>query len=291
MSVVPGQAGRPRVEELRRTVQRSRLTARAPRHLATAALIFLVAVGLRAILLPPSPAVAVARQAAGADAPSEDLALRFARAYLTFDAADPAAREEALAPYLGGAGLSAGAGFDASRGSRRVLWEDVASDQPALQGGQVITVAAQVSGSTAPLYLAVTVRHESGRPLSLIGYPALVGAPAIAASAPEPARQTVTDPEVTQVVERVLRNYLAGSATDLRADLTDAAQVTLPTVTLRMRRLAQVDWVAGPVSGAVLATASAEDDEGDTYTLTYELGIAWHERPYVDFIEVVPTRS
>jgi Conjugative transposon protein TcpC len=290
MSEITDNAGRTRVEELRRSVRPSRLAARAPRHLASAALLVLVAIGLRTIFTAPSPAGAVARPAAGADAPSEDLALRFARAYLAYDAADPGAREEALAPYLG-AGLSTGAGFDASRGSRRVLWEDVASDQPALQGGHVITVAAEVSAQAAPLYLAVTVRHDSGRPLSLIGYPALVGAPAIAASAPEPARQAVSDPEVTQVVERVLRNYLAGSATDLRADLTDDAQVTLPTVALRMRRLAQVDWVAGSGSGAVLATASAEDDEGDTYTLTYELGIDWHERPYVDFIEVVPTRS
>ena len=67
--------------------------------------------------------------------------------------------------------------------------------------------------------------------------------------------------------------------------------MTLPTVSLRVRRVEQVDWVAGRGSGAVLATASAEGEEGDTYTLTYELGIAWRERPYVDFIEVVPTES
>jgi hypothetical protein len=290
MSEITDHAGRPRVEEVCRSVRRSRLAARAPRHLATAALLVLIAVGLRTIFVPSTPANAVIRPATAADAPSEDLALRFARAYLTYDAADPSAREKALAPYLG-AGLSAGAGFGASRGSRRVLWEDVASDQPALQGGHVITVAAEVSAQAAPLYLAVTVRHATGRPLFLIGYPALVGAPAIAATAPEPARQSITDPEVSQVVERVLRNYLAGSASDLRADLTDDAQVTLPTVVLRLRRLAQLDWVAGPGSGAVLATASTEGAEGDTYTLTYELGIAWHERPYVDFIEVVPTRS
>jgi hypothetical protein len=58
-----------------------------------------------------------------------------------------------------------------------------------------------------------------------------------------------------------------------------------------MCRRAQVDWVDGPGSGAVLATASAEGPEGAAYTLTYELRIAWYERPYVDFIEVVPTRS
>jgi Conjugative transposon protein TcpC len=290
MSAAADRAPHPRVEELRRTVRRSRLAARAPGHLASAVLVVLLALALRSILLPPSPAAAPARPAAGADAPSEDLALRFARAYLTYDAADPAAHQRSLAPYLPG-GIGAEAGFSASAGSRRVAWEDVASDQPSLQGGRVITVAAQVSGSPAPLYLALTVRHRPGRPLSLVGYPALVGAPAISTSAPEPAREAVSDPEVSEVVERVLRNYLAGAAPDLRADLTDDAQVTLPTVSLAVRQVSAVDWVAGPGSGAVLATASAEGPEGAGYTLTYELGIAWRERPYVDFIEVVPTRS
>jgi Conjugative transposon protein TcpC len=281
---------RPRAEELRRGVRRSRLLARGPRHLATAAFGVLVCLGLRTIFLPPRLLATTTRPAASAEAPSEDLALHFARAYLTYDAADPAAREEALAPYLPG-NLSAGAGFSASAGSRRVLWEDVASDQPSLQDGRVITVAAQVSGSAAPLYLAVTVHHESGRPLSLVGYPALVGAPAISRSPAEPARQAVGEPEVTEVVDRVLRNYLTGSAPELRADLTDDAQVTLPTIALRLRQVTDVEWVAGPGSGAVIATASAEGPEGATWTLTYELGIAYHERPYVDFIEVVPTRS
>ncbi len=50
-------------------------------------------------------------------------------------------------------------------------------------------------------------------------------------------------------------------------------------------------WVAGPGSGAVLATVTAADSRGATYTLTYELGLAYRERPYVDFIEVIPTDS
>jgi hypothetical protein len=280
----------PRIEELRRSVRRSRLAARAPRHLFGAAVLVLLALALKTIFFPPAPATATSRPAATADAPSEDLALRFARVYLTYDAADPAAREAALRPYLPD-GLAADAGFTAAHGSRRVLWEDVASDQPALTGGRVVTVAAGVSGAAAPLFLAVGVRHELGRPLSLLGYPSLVGAPALATTAPEAPRQAVSDQGVTEVVDRVLRNYLAGSAPDLRADLTDDAQVTLPTVSLQVRQVSQVEWVAGPGSGAVLATVTAESGDGDTYTLTYELGIAWHERPYVDFIEVVPTRS
>jgi hypothetical protein len=281
---------RPRVEELRRSARRSHLLARAPRHLATAALLVLLAVGLRTILFPSTPARAISRPAPAADAPCEDLALRFARVYLTFDAADPSARERSLRPYLP-AGLAADAGFGATHGSRRVLWEDVASDQTALAGGRVITVAADVSGASAPIFLAVTVRHEVGRPLSILGYPSLVGAPALTTTAPEAPREAVSERAVTDVVERVLRNYLVGSAPELRADLTGDADVTLPTVDLHLQAVEQIDWVAGPASGAVLATVVAEDPAGDTYTLTYELGIAWRERPYVDFIEVVPTES
>jgi hypothetical protein len=279
-----------RVEELRRGVRRSRLAARRPRHLASLALAVLLALGLRTLLMPPSSPAPRTVAPLSADAPSEDLALHFARAYLTYDASDPVAREEALAPYLPKAD-GAGAGFSAAEGSRRVLWEDVASDQRSLQGGRVITVAAQVSGQSAPLYLAITVRHQPGTPLSLVGYPALVGAPAISTSAGQPPRLPVSDPEVSEVVRRVLRNFLAASAPELRADLTDDAQVTLPTLVLRLREVSELEWVSGAGSGAVLATAMAEGPEGATYTLTYELGIAWHERPYVDFIEVVPTKS
>jgi hypothetical protein len=253
-------------------------------------MLVLIALGLRTLLVSPSTPSATVATKTSIDAPSEDLALHFARAYLTYDAADPEAREEALAPYLPKAD-GAGAGFSDAAGSRRVVWEDVASDQRSLQGGRVVTVAAEVSGSAVPLYLAITVRHEQGRPLYLLGYPALVGAPAISTSAAEPPREEVSDPEVSEVVRRVLGNYLAGSAPELRADLTDEAQVTLPTIALRVREVSNLEWISGPRSGAVLATVAAEGPEGDTYTLTYELGIAWHERPYVDFIEVVPTES
>jgi hypothetical protein len=287
MSAPEATRANPAVEEFRRTIRRSRLLARVPRHLATAALALLACLGLRGLLLAPDASTPALRPPASADAPSEDLALRFARAYLAYDAADPSARAAALAPYVQGGD----AGFAADHGSREVLWEDVASEQPALQGGRVVTVAAGVSDQPAPIFLAVTVRHDPGRPLSVVGYPALVGAPAIDARPAEPAREAVTEPEVAQVVERVLRNYLAGSARDLRADLTGDAQVTLPTLSLKVERVGPIDWVAGPGSGAVLATAVAEDAEGATWTLAYELGIARHERPYVDFIEVVPTRT
>ena len=272
------------------SLRRSRYSALLPRYLATVILFGFFALGVRAAFFSPPAPPAPAAAAPGADAPSEDFALQFARAYLTYDAAHPGDRTRALALFLSDQ-LSAGAGFRPSSGSQEVLWAEVASDQRALAGGRVITVAAQVSAQRLPLYFAVSVRHERGQPLQLLGYPSFVGAPALASRWTPPTRSAVTEPAVLEVVDRVLRNYLAGAAPNLKADLTVDAVVTLPTARLHVQSVEQTLWVAGAGSGAVLATLSATDARGNTYTLTYELGIAYRERPYVDFIEVVPTES
>lgn len=269
-------------------VRRSRYLASAPRYLATAALLVLLALGLKSVLLPGGDPPPPPPPKAGADAPSLDFALQFTRAYLTYDAAHPGARTQALSPFMPD-GLDAGAGFFPASGAQRVLWVNVASDQQALAGGRVITVAAGVSTQKRPIYLAVTVRHERGQPVVLGGYPSFVGAPVIGTDLAAPDRTTVTDEAVVQVVDRVVHNYLAGAAPNLKADLTTDAVVTLPTVVLTVRNVDEVVWTAGPDSGAVLATVTAEDGSGATYTLTYELGIAYRERPYVEFIEVIPT--
>lgn len=278
-----------RVESGWRSLRRARHSAALPRYLAILALAVLIGSGIRATFFPVQAAAPPKGAVVQADAPSEDFALQFARAYLSYDSSHPGARSRALAPYLGDA-LDPGAGFEPASGTRTVGWVQVASDQPALAGGRVLTIAASVSTQPTPLYLAVTVRHERGRPLQLGGYPALVGAPAIAPPQ-SPAREAVEDPELAEVVDRVLRNYLSGAAPDLRADLSPDAEVTLPTSRLRLVEVEQLAWLGRPGSGAVLATVIATDPSGATYTLSYELGIAERERPYVDFIEVVPTAS
>lgn len=269
-------------------VRRSRYLASAPRYLAAAVLLVLLALGLKAVFLPAGDPPPPPQPRASADAPSLDFALQFARAYLTYDAARPGARTEALAPFMPDS-LDAAAGFFPASGSQRVLWADVASDQQALAGGRVITIAAGVSTQKRPIYLAVTVLHERGQPVVLGGYPSFVGAPVIGTDIGPPERVAVTDKAVVQVVDRVVHNYLAGAAPNLKADLIADAVVTLPTVVLAVRNVDEVVWAAGPDSGAVLATVTAEDRGGGSYTLTYELGIAYRERPYVEFIEVIPT--
>lgn len=270
-----------------RRLRVARLRASAPRHLASAALLILVALGLRSLLWapqPPEPPPVPVR----ADAPTQDFALQFARAYLTYDAKRPGARARALAPFVG-ENIDAGAGFFAPAGAQRVLWAQVASDQRALVGGRTITVAAAVSAQQLPVYLAVAVRHDRLHGLSLAGYPSFVGAPALDSRAPPQSRSPLTDSEVATVAARALRNYLAGSATNLKADLAPDAVISLPTVELGVRSVESTEWIGQEGSGAVLATVLAEDSRGATYTLAYELGIERRERPYVSFIQVIPT--
>jgi Conjugative transposon protein TcpC len=263
------------------------LRAAAPRYLALAVLVILLALGLRSLLYAPSSADAV-RAPVAADAPSRAFALQFARAYLTYDVERPAARSRALAPFLSSA-VDAEAGFFAAGGRQEVIWAEVASDQPALTAGRAITIAAAISTEALPVYLTVTVAHERGGPLSLVGYPAFVGAPAISRDAPSVSRTAVDDEQLAAVVARALRNYLAGSAQNLSADLAPGAAVTLPTLPLRVRSVGRIEWLGRSGARAVLATVEASDARGATYTLAYELGIAIRDRPYVDFIEVIPT--
>jgi hypothetical protein len=267
----------------------ARLRALAGRYLLAAALLLLVVLGLRSLFLTPAAAESQPRPAE-ADAPSLDFALQFARAYLSYDASRPGRRARALAPFIP-QGMDRDAGFVPARGSRRVLWAQVASDQPALAGGRAITIAARVSGRRLPLYLTVGVRHVPGGPVALLGYPALVGAPAIDEASMPTTGTPVEEQAVIEVVRRVIRHYLSGDAQDLRADLTEDAELTLPTIALRFQSVRQLLWIGHPHSGAVLLTVLALDEDGATYTLTYELGIARRERPYVDFVEVIPTST
>lgn len=269
-------------------VRGTRLRASAPRYLAVAVAGLLLILGIRSIVFPPQPASAPV--SVTADAPSENFALQFARAYLTYDASRPAVRNEALATLLP-TSIDRGAGVFPESGRQRVLWADVASDQEALVGGRVITVAAGVSTQPNPVYLAIPVRHPPDGSVSLAGYPSFVGAPLVDTSTNTSSYDEVSDPAVKEVVERVLRNYLTSSATNLKADLTDETYITLPTVRLQLETVDQLVWLGGTGSGAVLATLRARDAHRVTYTLTYEVGIAYWERPYVTFISVIPTGS
>jgi conjugative transposon protein TcpC len=266
----------------------ARWRSRLPRFALMGVVLILSLVGLRDLIAPAEP-VRASRGHPAVDPAADDFALQFARAYLSYDAAKPERRERALAAFLPSS-LDPDGGFTPAAGSQSVLWAEVASNQPALAGGRVITVAAQTSSQEQPVYLAITVRHDSGRPLELVDYPSFVGAPSVAREPHTVERGSVEDPAVVEVTGRVVRNYLAGQVANLDADLTPGAVVTVPTIALRVASVDQVVWTGqGSNSGAVLVSVTAVDVSGGTYRLTYELGVVLRERPYVDFVQVIPT--
>ncbi|MCA1690009.1 MAG: hypothetical protein LC720_06110, partial [Actinobacteria bacterium] len=188
-----------------------------------------VAATVRFAVAPPRPATPRPAPVVGADRAAEGFATLFARRYLTWDAASPALHEQGLAEFLGGS-VDADAGMAApARGSRRIAWAEIVQARTAPAGERVYTVAAGTADGE-PTYLSVDVIRGASGELRLGRYPALVGPPLVghAEALDAGAAGPVSDPGVTTVVERALRNYLAGSGQNLAADLAPDSVVATP---------------------------------------------------------------
>jgi Conjugative transposon protein TcpC len=265
---------RPRVAVAARPMWRLRLARELPRHLLHALATMGVLASARYAVDPPRPTLPLAllRRPVPADPAAQGFATLFARRYLTWEARDPQGREDALAPY-DGSGIEAGAGLQPPPGSEQsVQWAQVVQEREPRSGEHVYTVAAQTDAAGL-LYLTVSVVRTPAGGLALGGYPAFVGAPATSAAAPESSGMPeVDEPALRAVVERALRNYLAGSASELAADLSRGARVSMPGIALALGALQSLRWAPG--SGAVLAVLQARDGRGAQYTLAYELDVA-----------------
>jgi len=253
---------------------RIRLARELPRMLLLGVSFAGLLASARFAIAPPQPAAAshVDPIPPPPDLAAQGFAQLFARSYLTWDANDPEARQRALAPFVGAsmepdAGLQPPAG-----GEEQVQWTDVVQERTAAPGEHVYTVAAQTD--TAGLqYLTVSVERTADGVLRLVSYPAFVGAPASGPGAGEGKLREVANPALQTVVERALRNYLAGSGAELAADLTSTAHVSLPAQMLSLETVQRLDW--SPEGGnAVSAIVQAQDGRGARYTLAYELDVA-----------------
>lgn len=252
---------------------RIRLVRELPRYLLCGASIAGLAASARFAIAPPSPAPLAAslRQPAPADQAAEAYAALFARRYLTWNAAEPQTATQALEPFLG-PGLEVDAGLELpSSGEQRVEWAEVVQARLAAPGEHVYTVAAQTD-TAGLVYLTVPVQRTPAGGVALAGYPAFVGPPASAPPQLPTHLREVSEVALATVVRRALRNYLAGSESELAADLAPGTQVSLPGISLTLTSLQRLDWA--PEGSAVLATVQAQDARGTRYTLAYELDVA-----------------
>ena len=281
---------RVRIAVVRRSIRRIRVSAGVTRWLLYATATAGLVASARYAIAPPRPESPRAAVVHERDAAAEGFASLLARHYLTFDGNHPDRRAAQLAGFAGDE-LDPGLGLSAPPGLRqRVFWTEVVGARPAHDGSRVYTVAAQTDRAGL-LYLTVDVARDADRQLRLDGYPALVGAPltASATSGEDLHLRAVDDPALSTTCRRALRNYLAGAADNLNADLTADAAVALPGPRLALRRMTGLLWE--PDHASVLASVVADDHDGVTYTLRYELDVRHVDgRWAIAAIQTDPTR-
>src|SRR4051812_32779658 len=165
-------------EVARLPLKRVRLHARLPRLAFVATAAVLTATGLRATFAPiVATRSTVAPLAIQDDRPAEAFAEAFARAYLTWDAADPERHRAELTPFLP-RDFDPDAGLEIPQAGRQtVRWTAVSGDVRSV-GGRLVTVLAETSNG--PLRLDIEVVRDRRGFISLGGYPAVVGPPPIA---------------------------------------------------------------------------------------------------------------
>ncbi len=274
MSLTPSSQVHPHatVTVTTQSLWRIRIARELPRYLLQALALAGLLASARFAIDPPRPAIARSSSpsSVNVDRAAEGFATLFARRYLTWNSRDPEAHRLALAPFISSS-MEAEAGLQPPEsGEQQVQWTQVVQARDPASDEHVYTVAVQTD-TAGLLYLTVAVVREANGRLALAGYPAFVGAPATSAAAlPEHLRE-VESSALTTVVTRALRNYLDGSESELAADLTTSARVSLPGLTLMLQSLVSLDWSV--TDRSVLAVVRARDERGAQYTLGYELDV------------------
>jgi hypothetical protein len=286
---LPGTRRAASVQIATRPLWRLRLVDRLPRCLLYATCALGLLASARFAIAPPRTVSTVIDNTGRAqpDLAARGYAVLFARRYLAWNAAAPQPSEEPLASMAGSA-IEPDAGLSLPPdGSQRVLWAEVVQERTPSSGRHVYTVAAQTDASGL-VYMTVTVARDAEGRVALAGYPAFVGAPLSAAAQPARAGVEVADPALDTVVERALRNYLAGSQQELAADLADGTQVALPTLHLTLESMQRLVW--SPDRRSVVALVDAQDERGARYTLGYEADVEQlHGRWEIAAIQTNPT--
>jgi hypothetical protein len=192
----------------------------------------------------------------------------FARAYLTWDPADPATQRTELA-RLAPEALMQDRGI-ASRSQTRnvVTWTAVAADVPE---GRRRTVTVEADTTYGLVYLELQIDEASHGRLRVVDYPAIVGGPPVDRSQDLPEGDAVEDASLLSTARRAVTNYLARRRDALAADLAPGSFVSLPSQPLTVRSLDSVVWMRRGRQVGVLVHAALHD--GPDLALRYRLDV------------------
>lgn len=215
----------------------------------------LAAVGFRQVMAPhpesgptgaPAPGPSVSAYPEDA---ARAVAVRAARAYLTWDEGRPAERARELSGVLA-TGVDPQLGWD-GRGVQAV-GAVVPGPVTAGPGGRArVRVEAQVSSGSAParwVALDVPVVVGGGGRLMVSGAPALLGVPGAPGSVPE-ATSRPADPEFSTLTRSAVADFFAAWATGGGGQVA-APGTVLPALPAGVELRAVQSWEAAPGSGA-----------------------------------------
>jgi hypothetical protein len=264
--------GRARVTIRSRSLWQLRLARETPRVLLGALALFGLAASARFAIAPPSSGRAVVERDALplADRAAEGYAVLFARRYLSWNSADPQAGGQALQGFIGEGMEPDGGVILPPEGGQTVEWAEVVQAREPVRGQHLYTIAAQLDPGGLE-YLTVGLTRTADGALTLSGYPAFVGPPALVAATAASHLRQVSNPVLEVVVRRGLANYLSGSLAELDADLASGARVSLPLAVLQLQDVERMSWTTGP--GSLLAIVRAVGQNGVRYTLSYEVEV------------------
>jgi hypothetical protein len=224
--------------------------------------------------------------------PERAFAVRFARAYLTWQAGggEPGEREldALLAATLRGR-------FERrlpSRGdAQSVIEATVAASEPISPDRALVTVACSLAGGPSRTrYVAVPVARDADGGLIAYDLPALVAGPPAGEVEVEQATP-LADPEgaeIERLVRRFISAYVAGATSeDLAFYMTPGAVVGSLTPGLKVAELSEVGelGVADGKSRSVVATVEVRDTATRAiYPARYRLELMLRERWYVESV-------
>lgn len=271
------------IKSERISFRRIRMDRLATRRVFYAFLALLAVVVVYRAFYPPKQVI-VERPAAGApDLPAQAFARDFTAAFLAYDTGRLDRRAAALEPFTGGSRETWGYSPPSS-GARTVRETAVEQVYPKPDGVATYVVAAHTS--TGLMHLSVNVGRRDGA-LQILGYPAIVGGVARTNVAGNIGGGVdVDDDALRTVVERALKNWFSHQTTDLDADLSPDAEISLPDQTYELGRISElVDAQDGSVRATVVVVSRA----GEELTLTYEINVEKRaDRWTVSAIQTLP---
>ncbi len=245
--------------------------------------------GVKSVVLPAKPKIVQVSEISAKfpDASVEGFALGFARDYLTYDGARPEDHSKRVSRYLSNA-VEEGAGLVIPGDAKdEISSVHLVGSRKEGETGRTkiatVTVAYRLVDDSRG-YLNVTVTRDGDGRLAVPEYPSFIAKPSLDRDIEISKKDDVVDPAVVGVIRRFMRNYLAGSRTDLQADVLPGYEIS-PLGHMTLRELGEVKLLRNNGQKKLVSVQTyAVTESGVEHLMVYRVLIVKKQRWYVNAV-------